>query len=187
MLDNFEQVVAAAPVVTELLETCPSLKLLVTSREPLRVRGEQEFALSPLACPDLKHLPLSEVLAQYGAIALFIQRAQAVKPDFQLTDANASSIAAICTQLDGLPLALELAAARLKHLPVQGLLARLEHRLQVLTQGPRDVHARQQTLRNTIQWSYDLLSEQGAAPVQTTFCVHGRLHGGGSRSAVYNP
>jgi predicted ATPase/DNA-binding CsgD family transcriptional regulator len=160
VLDNFEQVVAAAPILTELLETCSSLKLLVTSREPLHVRGEQEFPLSPLAFPDLKHLPSSDVLAQYGAVALFIQRAQAVKPGFQLTDDNASSIAAICTRLDGLPLALELAAARLKHLSVPGLLARLEHRLQVLTQGPRDVHARQQTLRNTIQWSYDLLSEQ---------------------------
>jgi predicted ATPase/DNA-binding CsgD family transcriptional regulator len=160
VLDNFEQVVAAAPVLTELLETCPTLKLLITSREPLRVRGEQEFALSPLAFPELKHLPSSDVLARYGAVALFIWRAQAVKPDFQLTDDNASSIAAICTRLDGLPLALELAAARLKHLSVPGLLARLEHRLQVLTQGPRDVHARQQTLRNTIQWSYDLLSEK---------------------------
>jgi predicted ATPase/DNA-binding CsgD family transcriptional regulator len=160
MLDNFEQVVAAAPLLTELLEACPSLKVLVTSRELLRVRGEQEFPLSPLAFPDLKHLPSSEVLAQYGAVALFIQRAQAVKPDFQLTDANANSIAALCIRLDGLPLAIELAAARLKHLSLQGLLARLEHRLQLLTQGPRDVDARQQTLRNTIQWSYDLLSDQ---------------------------
>lgn len=159
-MDNFEQVVAAAPVLIELLEACPSLKLLITSREPLHVRGEQEFALSPLAFPDLKHLPSSEILAEYGAVALFLQRAHAVKHDFQLTDANASSIAAICTSLDGLPLALELAAARLKHLTVQGLLARLEHRLQILTQGPRGVHKRQQTLRNTIQWSYDLLSEQ---------------------------
>ena len=160
VLDNFEQVVAAAPMLTDLLETCPFLKILVTSREPLHVRGEQEFPLAPLAFPDLKQLPSSDVLAQYGAVALFLQRAQAVKPDFQLTDANASSIAAICSRLDGLPLALELAAARLKHLTVQGLLERLEHRLQLLTQGPRDVHARQQTLRNTIQWSYDLLSDQ---------------------------
>jgi predicted ATPase/DNA-binding CsgD family transcriptional regulator len=160
LLDNFEQVVAAAPLLTDLLESCPSLKLLVTSRELLRVRGEQEFPLSPLALPELQHLPSSEALAQYGAVALFIQRAQAVKPDFHLTDANGITIATICTRLDGLPLALELAAARLKHLSVQALLARLEHRLQVLTQGPRDVHARQQTLRNTIQWSYDLLSDQ---------------------------
>ena len=159
VLDNFEQVVAAAPVLTKLLETCPSLKLIVTSRELLRVRGEQEFPLSPLAFPELKHLPSRDIVAEYGAVALFTQRARAVKPDFHITDANASSIAAICARLDGLPLALELAAARLKHLTLQGLLARLEHRLQVLTQGSRDVHARQQTLRNTIQWSYDLLSE----------------------------
>jgi NB-ARC domain len=157
-LDNFEQVVIAAPVLTELLETCPALKLLVTSREVLRLRGEQELSVPPLALPDLICLPPSESLSQYAAVALFIQRAQAVKPDFHLTDANASSIAAICARLDGLPLALELAAARLKHLPVQALLARLEHRLLLLTQGPRDVHVRQQTLRNTIQWSYDLLS-----------------------------
>jgi predicted ATPase/DNA-binding CsgD family transcriptional regulator len=160
VLDNFEQVVATAPVLTELLETCPSLKLLVTSRELLRVRGEQEFALSPLAFPDLKQLPSCEALAEYGAVALFLQRAQAVKHDFHITDVNASSIAAICARLDGLPLALELAAARLQHLSLQALLARLEHRLQLLTHGPRDVHIRQQTLRNTIQWSYDLLSEQ---------------------------
>jgi predicted ATPase/DNA-binding CsgD family transcriptional regulator len=160
VLDNFEQVVAAAPILTGLLETCPSLKLLVTSRELLRVRGEQEFPLSPLAFPELKHLPSRDIVAEYGAVALFIQRARTVKPDFHITDANASSIAAICARLDGLPLALELAAARLKHLTVQGLLTRLEHSLQVLTQGPRDVYVRQQTLRNTIQWSYDLLSEQ---------------------------
>ena len=160
VLDNFEQVVAAAPVLTELLEACTSLKLLVTSRELLRVRGEQAFPLSPLAFPELTHLPSRDLLAEYGAVALFLQRARAVKPDFHVTDANASSIAAICARLDGLPLALELAAARLKHLTVQGLLARLEHSLQVLTQGPRDVHTRQQTLRNTIQWSYDLLSDQ---------------------------
>ncbi len=160
VLDNFEQVVTAASVLTELLETCPFLKILVTSREPLRVRGEQEFALAPLAYPELEQLPSSEVVAEYGAVALFLQRAQAIKPDFCITDTNASSIAAICARLDGLPLALELAAVRLKHLTVQGLQARLEHRLQVLTQGPRDVHVRQQTLRNTIQWSYDLLSEQ---------------------------
>jgi predicted ATPase/DNA-binding CsgD family transcriptional regulator len=159
VLDNFEQVVAAAPLLTDLLETCPFLKILITSREPLHVRGEQEFPLAPLAFPDLKQLPSSEVVAQYGAVALFLQRAQAVKPDFQLTDDNASVVAAMCVRLDGLPLALELAAARLKHLSLPALLARLEHRLEVLTHGPRDVHARQQTLRNTIQWSYDLLSE----------------------------
>ena len=160
VLDNFEQVVAAAPLLTDLLEACPCLKILITSRESLHVRGEQELPLAPLALPDLKQLPSIEAVAQYGAVALFLQRAQAVKPDFQLTGANARGVAEMCARLDGLPLALELAAARLKHLSLPALLARLEHRLEMLTQGPRDVHARQQTLRNTIQWSYDLLREQ---------------------------
>ncbi|MFL5658472.1 MAG: tetratricopeptide repeat protein [Ktedonobacteraceae bacterium] len=159
-LDNFEQVIPAAPALTELLGRCPSLKLLVTSREVLRVRGEQEFLVLPLALPDLSHLPEPEAMSQYAAVALFLQRARSVTPDFQITTANASTIAAICAHLDGLPLALELAAARLKLLSPQALLARLAHRLQILTQGPRDVHARQQTLRNTLQWSYDLLDAQ---------------------------
>jgi predicted ATPase len=159
-LDNFEQVLSAAPTLTGLLETCPSLKVLVTSREVLRLRGEHEYPVPPLAIPELQQQISSERMNQYAAVALFLQRGQAVKPDFHLTEANAGAIAAICARLDGLPLALELAAARLKHLPVQALLARLEHRLLVLTQGPRDVHARQQTLRNTLQWSYDLLSAQ---------------------------
>jgi len=160
VLDNFEQVIIAAPVLTELLESCSSLKLLVTSREVLRIRGEHEYPVPPLTIPEHQQQASIEGLAQYTAVTLFLQRAQAVKPDFHLNDSNASGIAAICTLLEGLPLALELAAARLKHLSVQALLARLEHRLQVLTQGPRDVHERQQTLRNTIQWSYDLLSAQ---------------------------
>jgi predicted ATPase/DNA-binding CsgD family transcriptional regulator len=160
VLDNFEQVIQAAQVLRDLLESCPSLKLLVTSREVLRLHGEQEFPVPPLALPDLKHLPESDRLSAYAAVALFIQRIHSVKPDFQITAANANAIAAICTRLDGLPLAIELAAARIRILSPQALLARLEHRLQVLTQGPREVHARQQTLRNTIQWSYDLLSVQ---------------------------
>ncbi len=160
LLDNFEQVVVAAPVLTDLLESCPFLKLLVTSREVLRLRGEHEYPVPSLTVPELQQQASIKGLAQYAAVVLFLQRAQAVKPDFHLTDANASSIAAICTRLDGLPLALELAAARLKHLSVRAILARLEHRFQVLTHGPQDVHERQRTLRNTIQWSYDLLSVQ---------------------------
>jgi predicted ATPase/DNA-binding CsgD family transcriptional regulator len=156
-LDNFEQVIHAAPVLTELLASCSFLKFLVTSREVLRVCGEQELPVRPLPLPDLKHLSESEALSQYAAVDLFIQRVQSVKPDFQVTNANARTIATICTCLDGIPLALELAATRIRWLSPQALLARLEHRLQVLTQGPRDVHERQQTLRNTIQWSYDLL------------------------------
>jgi predicted ATPase/DNA-binding CsgD family transcriptional regulator len=162
VLDNFEQVITAAPLLTELLEACPELKLLVTSREVLHLRAEHQFPLPPLALPDLTHLPAGNVLAQYAAVDLFLQRAQAVKPSFQLTSTNARSVAEICIRLDGLPLAIELAAARIKLLTPQALLARLSHRLQVLTSGTRDVPARQQTLRNTIEWSYHLLdaSEQ---------------------------
>ena len=159
-LDNFEQVMCAASVLTALLRTCPSLKVLVTSREVLRVHGEQAFPVLPLALPNLSHLPGPEAVSQYAAVTLFLQRVHSVEPDFQLTAANARTIAAICTHLDGLPLALELAAARLRFLTPQDLLARLEHRLVLLTQGPRDVHTRQQTLRNTLQWSYDLLNAQ---------------------------
>jgi predicted ATPase/DNA-binding CsgD family transcriptional regulator len=158
-LDNFEQVINAAPVLVELLENCPSLKILVTSREMLRVRGEQVFPVPPLALPTLSSVSElePEKMSQYAAVALFLQQVRLVQPDFQITSANARTIAAICTQLDGLPLAIELAAARLNLLSPQALLARLVDRLAILTQGPRDVPTRQQTLRNTLQWSYDLL------------------------------
>lgn len=156
-LDNFEQVIRAAPRLIDLLEKCSSLKILVTSREVLRVRDEQEFLVEPLALPNLSYLPEPEAMSHYAAIALFLQRVRFIMPDFQITPANAATIATMCTHLDGLPLALELAAARLKLLSPEALMARLEHRFAVLTQGPRDVHRRQQTLRNTLQWSYDLL------------------------------
>lgn len=157
LLDNFEQVVAAAPVLSELLTTCPYLKIVVTSRAVLHIQGEHEFPVPPLALPDMAHLPGSEALTQYPAIALFLQRAFAVKPDFAVTPANMRAIAETCARLEGLPLAIELAAARIKLLPPQALLQRLEHRLQVLTSRARDVPARQQTLRNTLAWSYQLL------------------------------
>jgi len=160
LLDNFEQVVSAGVHVTALLAACPLLKVLVTSREVLHVRGEQEFAVPPLALPDPKHVPDLMALSQYEAVALFIQRAQAVNPEFQVTNANAPAIAEICARIDGLPLAIELAASRIKVLPPLALLARLGQRLTVLTSAARDVPARQQTLHNTIQWSYDLLSAQ---------------------------
>ncbi len=160
LLDNFEQVVSAAGEVAELLTACPQLAALVTSRASLHVRGEHEFAVPPLELPDLKHLPDLVALSRSAAVALFLQRAQAVKPEFQLTNTNARAVAEICVRLDGLPLAIELAAARIKLLPPQALLERLGRRLALLTSGARDVPARQQTLRRTIQWSYDLLDAQ---------------------------
>ncbi len=160
LLDNFEQVVDAAVDVAALLAACPNLKVLVTSRMPLHVRGEQEFAVPPLATPDPRHLPDLESLSQYEAVALFIQRAQAVRSEFQVSNANAPAIAQICTRLDGLPLAIELAAARIKLFPPPALLTRLGKRLAVLTGGARDLPARQQSLRNTIAWSYELLDAE---------------------------
>jgi predicted ATPase/class 3 adenylate cyclase/DNA-binding CsgD family transcriptional regulator len=159
LLDNFEQVVAAASQIAELLTACPKLKMLVTSRVGLHVRAEHEFAVPPLTLPNLKlRLPDPVALSQYEAVALFIERAQAVKPDFQVTNANAPAVAEICTRLDGLPLAIELAAARSKAFPPQTLLARLKQGLAVLTTQVRDLPVRQQTLRGAIAWSYDLLT-----------------------------
>src|SRR5258708_6914664 len=157
LLDNFEQVVAAAVWLSDILTACPHLKLLVTSRAVLHIRSEHEFPVSPLALPDLEHLPADEALAQYTAVPLFLERARAARPDFQLTAANSRAIAEICVRLDGLPLLIELAAARIKLLPPQALLARLSHRLQVLTSGRRDAPARQETRRTTLAWSYELL------------------------------
>src|SRR5262249_19015360 len=136
---------------------CPHLKLLVTSRQVLRLSAEHEYAVPPLALPDLKHLPDLVTLSQYEAVALFIDRAQAVKSRFQVNSTTAPGFAEICVRLAGLPLAIGLAAARIKLLPPQALLARLGKRLAVLTGGVRDAPARQQTLRGPIQWSYDLL------------------------------
>lgn len=160
ILDNLEQIVSAAPQIVDLLAACPKLKVFTTSREVLRVQGEYEFAVPPLALPDPKHLPDLAALSHYEAVELFLKRTQAVTPGFQLTGANAAIIAEICARLDGLPLAIELAAARMKLLSPQALLARLNQRLQLLTSGKRDAPARQQTLRNTIAWSYDLLNAE---------------------------
>src|SRR6266516_3815154 len=160
LLDNFEQVVRAAMHVANLLTICSHLKVLVTSREVLHVRAEREFPVPTLSLPDPKRLPDLVTLSQYEAVALFISRAQAARPEFQVTNANAPAVAEICARLDGLPLAIELAAARIKLLPPQALLARLDQRLALLTGGARDMPVRQQTLRNTIAWSYHLLEAQ---------------------------
>lgn len=157
LLDNFEQITAAAPLLADLLATCHSLHVLVTSRERLHLSAEQEYPVLPLTLPDLAHLPNVTDLQKVAAVSLFVQRAQTLKPDFELTAGNATAVAAICTRLDGLPLALELAAARIKLLPPQTLLTRLEHRLALLTSGPRDLPQRQQSLRQTLDWSYTLL------------------------------
>jgi len=157
LLDNFEHVITAATLLVELLEACPTLKLLVTSREVLRLRSEHQFAVLPLALPDPKRLPDDRSLAHVPAVHLFLQRVQAITADFHATTDNAATIAQICLRLDGLPLAIELAAARIKVFTPQALLARLDHRLQVLTGGARDLPERQRTLRGTIAWSYELL------------------------------
>ena len=160
LLDNFEQVVEAADLLADLLSHCARLKLLVTSRMAIHLRAEHEFAVPPLALPDPRHLADVQANSQFEAVVLFIARAQAVRSTFEVTTANAQAIAEICTRLDGLPLAIELAAARVNVLPPQALLARLSQRLQLLTRGARDAPARQQTLRNTLAWSYELLTKE---------------------------
>ncbi|HEX6287967.1 MAG TPA: tetratricopeptide repeat protein [Herpetosiphonaceae bacterium] len=163
VLDNFEQVLSAAPPLVELLVSCPRLKLLITSRAVLHLSGEHEFIVPPLALPDPGRLPPVAALARYAAVDLFVQRTQALRPDFTLTEANAPAVAEICVRLDGLPLAIELAAARSKLFAPQALLTRLTSRLKLLTGGAHDLPARQQTLRSTIDWSYDLLDESEQA------------------------
>ena len=157
LLDNFERVDPAAPLVTELLAAAPGLKVLVTSRVVLHVSGEHEYAVPPLAVPAAGAEADVEALARNEAVALFVARAAAVRPGYELTTGDAPAVAEICRALDGLPLALELAAARTKLLSPQDLLERLARRLDELTGGPRDAPARQQTLRAAIDWSYDLI------------------------------
>jgi predicted ATPase len=158
VLDNFEQVLDAAPLVTDLLGRCPRLAFLVTSRVVLRVDGEQVYPVPPLALPDPERLPILEQLANVGAVRLFVARARAADPAFALTDGNAGAVAGVCHRLDGLPLAIELAAARTALLPPNAMLPRLARRLPLLTGGRRDSPARQQTMRDAIAWSYDLLA-----------------------------
>jgi predicted ATPase/transcriptional regulator with XRE-family HTH domain len=162
VLDNFEHLLAAAPIVVELLRACPGVKILATSRAPLRVSGEHVFPILPLPLPALADLPSLDHLGRNPAVALFVDRATSARPDFALEPDNAAAVAAICNRLDGLPLALELAAARVRGFPPQGLLARLVDAagapsLRLLTRGARDLPRRQQSLRDTIAWSYELL------------------------------
>jgi predicted ATPase/class 3 adenylate cyclase len=168
LLDNFEQVTSGAVQVAELLQYCPRLKMLTTSREALRVRGEHLYPVPPLGLPEIDSShPTAEEIARYEAVHLFVERAQAVRPNFELTNENAEVIAEICLRLDGLPLAIELAAARIRLFSPQALQQRLGSRFKLLKGGARDLPERQQTLRDTIDWSYDLLE----APEKMLFMV----------------
>jgi predicted ATPase/DNA-binding XRE family transcriptional regulator len=179
VLDNCERVVGAGPQVSALLQAAPGLKVLATSRVALRLRGEKRLAVPPLALPDLRQ-PTADELAQAEAMRLFVERVRDVDDSFALTEENARAVAEICVRLDGLPLALELAAARLKLLPPQPMLERLSRRLDLLGNGPRDLPARQQTLRAAIAWSYDSLP----ASAQRLFRRLAIFRGGRSLQAI---
>ncbi len=161
-LDNVEQIVSAAPFFSELLAACPDIKILATSRAALHIRGEKEYIVPPLDLPDRKKNANmnAETLSQYAAVALFIERACDVCPNFQVNNTNAPAIAEICLRIDGIPLAIELAASRMKHMAPTTLLSRLSNRLKMLSGGSQDLPKRQQTLHNLISWSYDLLSAE---------------------------
>lgn len=181
LLDNLEQVIEAAPLIVDLLERCPSVRVLATSREILHVRGEQQFVVPPLKLPDLTRLPSIEALSDYPAVALFVARARSIKPQFALTQENAQTVAAICARLDGVPLAIELATARINMLSPKAMLARLESRLpgaqamySFLVAGAHDLPARHQAMWEAIEWSYTLL-DKGE---QTLFARLGIFVGG---------
>src|SRR5690606_826961 len=158
VLDNFEQILDAAPLVAELLSDAPGLEVIVTSRAVLKISSEHEYVVLPLPLPRTADLRSLEALAANDAVRLFVARARAVKPDFELDESNRDAVIAICYRLEGLPLAIELAAARVKFLPPAALLKRLDKRLDVLTGGARDLPDRQKTLRATLDWSFALLS-----------------------------
>jgi predicted ATPase/class 3 adenylate cyclase len=157
LLDNFEQLLGGVASLADLLNAAPDVKLLVTSRAPLHLAAEHEYPVPPLDLPDVEHLPDAAALSQYEAVALFVERARAIRPDFAVTNENASAVAEICVRLDGLPLAIELAAAQVRVLSPQSLLRRLEQRLNVFTSGAVDAPPRQRSLRATIDWSYTML------------------------------
>src|SRR5205823_5021050 len=152
---SFEHVLPKAPLLADLLSSCPRLKIVVTSRALLHVGGEYEFPVRPLEIPDMRQVPECESLSQVASVALFVQRMQAMLPGFQLTDENTHDIAAICTRLEGVPLAIELAAEQCKLLPPRILLSRLERPLEVLVGRKRDAPGRQQTLLKTLEWNND--------------------------------
>src|SRR5947208_9804776 len=186
VLDNFEQLLPAAPLAIMLLEGSPGLRVLVSSRSVLRVYGEQEFPVPPLAVPDLKALPSLSAVSQFEAVRLFIERAVAVKPDFRATNENAPAIAGICERVDGLPLAIELAAARIKLFSPQALFTRLEKSLSALGTGSRDLPGRQQTLAGAIAWSYELL-DPPLQRLMARFSVFARGAGLEQAEAVCDP
>ncbi len=174
VLDNFEQVSDAAPQIGELLTRLPEARVLATSRSPLHVYGEQEFPVPPLALPDPSQLPDLETLSQFASVALFIERAMAVRPGFAVDPSNAPSIAEICVRLDGLPLAIELAAARVRVLTPQAILSRLGDQLGLLAGGASNLPERQQTLRGAIGWSHDLLEPADRTALRAAGRVRGR-------------
>ncbi|MFL5731689.1 MAG: ATP-binding protein [Chloroflexia bacterium] len=180
VLDNLEQVAGAGPRLVDLLQRAPGLKIVLTSRAALNVSPEQQVALAPLPLPDLGALPGLEAIGAYPSVELFMERARAVDPGFELTEENAGTVAAICVRLDGLPLAIELVAARARLLPPDALLARLDNRLALLRNGPRDLPARHQTLRDAMAWSYDLLD----AEERSLFRRMGVFVGGGTLAAI---
>ncbi|HEX2180310.1 MAG TPA: tetratricopeptide repeat protein, partial [Actinomycetota bacterium] len=180
VLDNFEHLLPGAVFVSDLLAATTRLKILVTSRAPLRISAEQEYPVPPMSLPAPETLADPKLLESSEAVRLFLQRARAVRPNFTLTERNAREIVEICTRLDGLPLALELAAARIRTLEPHEVARRLNRTLNLLTGGPRDLPARQQTLRNTIAWSYELLDE----PLRDLFCRLGVFEGGFSLAAA---
>lgn len=187
VLDNVEHVIDAAPLVAELLASCPELKVLATSRVPLRIRAEHERAVPPLTLPDPRRLPVAAAVTQYEAVRLFIERAQAAKPDFVVTSANAPAVVEICHRLDGLPLAIELAAAWIKLLPPEALNHRLEQRLHLLTGGARDLPPHQRTMRDAIAWSHDLLSPDEQALFRRLAVFAGGCTFEAAEAVVANP
>ena len=187
VLDNFEHVATAATVVAELLAACPLLEVLATSRGSLRLSGEHEFPVAPLALPDLQHSHELDALGAYSGVELFVDRARAVRPDFRLSEANAGAVGAICARVDGLPLAIELAAARVRLLSPAEIVPRLAHPFELLTGGPRDLPDRQRTLADTISWSLALLDRGARTMLPVWECLRMALRSMRRRRSPVTP